>query len=333
MQSSKVDPQIDERIESLTNKYASHAFTFLMYYLVISVVIKGFTLDVNMYIYWDNVIVILLAFLYMIYRSAEEGATYNATTLNPINWKFIKGSLWISLLFGLFFTFYISGMVEHWDSFFSTIPIKIAGAVVISTLLQALTIFAVWLIDVIPTKRALRKAAELAGEPDAELPDDEELIKQSHIQDERIESINDKYAAHGFYAVVVYIMLSTMVKLLTLDVSLIAYYDSFVAAMGAAGYFSYMTLKNGIYEEPQLTKKDRVYNVAITAIGCLAFGMFTAFILIPMAENWAALLHTTGRKLIFGLLMAAFFCVGTHLISKAVDWYAKRQADRLSEPD
>jgi len=333
MQSSKSDPVVDERIEALTNKYASNAFTFLMYYLVISVVVKGFTLDVNIYIYWDNVIVMLLAALYMIYRSAEEGATYNATTLNPINWKFIKGSFWINLLFGLFITFYISGMVEHWDSFFSTIPIKIAGAVVIGILFTALMIFAVWLIDVIPTKRALRKAAELTGEPEAELPDDEELIKQSHIKDERIESINDKYAAHGFYAVVVYIILSTMVKFFTLDVSLITYYDAFVAAMGAAGYFSYKMMKDGIYEEPQLTKKDRVYNVAITAIGCLVFGMLTAFILFPMVENWAALLNTTGRKLSFGLLMAVLFGVGFHLIGKATDWYAKRQADRLSEPD
>lgn len=333
MQSSKVDPQVDERIESLTNKYASNAFTFMCYYIGISIVVKGFTLDVNMLIYWDNAIVLALAVIYMIYRSADEGAPVTPTTLNPLNWRLIKGTLLVGLIFGLFVTFFVSGMEERWDSFFSTIPIKIAGAAVIGVLFSAVFMFLVWLFDVIPNKRALRKAAELTGEPEAELPDDEELIKQSHIKDERIESINDKYAAHGFYAVVVYIILSTMVKFFTLDVSLITYYDAFVAAMGAAGYFSYKMMKDGIYEEPQLTKKDRVYNVAITAIGCLVFGMLTAFILFPMVENWAALLNTTGRKLSFGLLMAVLFGVGFHLIGKATDWYAKRQADRLSEPD
>ncbi len=333
MQSSKVDPQVDERIESLTNKYASNAFTFMCYYIGISIVVKGFTLDVNMLIYWDNAIVLALAVIYMIYRSADEGAPVTPTTLNPLNWRLIKGTLLVGLIFGLFVTFFVSGMEERWDYFFSTIPIKIAGAAVIGVLFSAVFMFLVWLFDVIPNKRALRKAAELTGEPEAELPDDEELIKQSHIKDERIESINDKYAAHGFYAVVVYIILSTMVKFFTLDVSLITYYDAFVAAMGAAGYFSYKMMKDGIYEEPQLTKKDRVYNVAITAIGCLVFGMLTAFILFPMVENWAALLNTTGRKLSFGLLMAVLFGVGFHLIGKATDWYAKRQADRLSEPD
>ncbi len=333
MQSSKVNPVIDERIESLTKKYASNAFMFLCYYIMISVVVKGFTLDVNLFIYWDNAIVMALAVIYMIYRSADEGATVSPATLNPTDWRSIQIFLVSGLLFGLFITFYIAGMEERWDSFFSTIPMKIVGAVVIGIIFSVLMIFLVWLFDVIPTKRALRKAAELAGEPEAELPDDEELIKQSHIKDERIESINDKYAAHGLYALFIYILLSTMVKFFTLDVSLIAYYDAFIAAIGGAGYFSYKMMKGGIYEELQLTKKDRVYNWFKTATASLAVGMLMAFVLFPMAENWAALLNTTGKKLSFGLVMSVIFGVGFHLIGKAADWYAKKQADRLSESD
>jgi len=257
MQSSKSVPVVDERIETLTNKYASNAFMFLCYYLFFSVIVKGFTLDVDLFIYWDNTIAMALASIYMIYRSAGQGATFAPATLNPISWKSIRIFLEVGLLFGLFVTFYVSGLEERWDLFFSTTPIKIAGAVFIGILFTALMIFVVWLIDVIPTKRALQKASELAGDPEAELPDDDELIKQSHIKDERIESINNKYAAHGLYALFIYILLSTMVKFFTLDVSLVAYYDAFVAMMAACGYFTWKMIREGVVgDTPEETQSS-----------------------------------------------------------------------------
>jgi hypothetical protein len=331
MKSPKNKPLVDERIEFLTNKYASDAFKSLVYYLGISIVIKSFTLDANIFIYWDNAIAIVFAVLYMIFRSAEEGAPVSPSTLNPMNWKSVQLFLVIGLIFGLFTTFYIAGMEERWDAFFSTVPIKIGGTVVIGVLFTVLMIFLVWLFDAIPTKRALKRAAELADEPEPELHYDDKFIKQSHIQDERIDSINNKYSAHGFYTVSIYILLSTIVKFLALNVSLIYYYDAFLAAMAAAGYFSIKMIRSGAYVEPELSQKDQRYNFIIITMACLAFGMFNAFITFPMAENWAELLNGQLRKISFGLLMAALFGIGYLIIGKAANYYAKKQADLLSE--
>ncbi len=333
MQSSKVEPQVDERIESLTNKYASNSFMFLCYYIFLSVIVKGFTLDVNLFIYWDNALAMALAMIYMIYRSADEGATVAPATLNPTDWRSIKIFLVSGLLFGLFITFYAAGMEERWDSFFSTIPIKIAGAVIIGILFTALMIFLVWLFDVIPTKRALRKAAELTGEPEAELPDEEELIKQSHIKDERIASINDKYAAHGFYALFIYILLSTMVKFFTLDVSLIAYYDAFVALMAACGYFTWKMIREGIVAGASEKTQSSIRSKVSQLLSFLAFGFFMSFLVLPMDEGRAATLDSFASRFTLGIVMAVLFGAGWSLLMKLFDRLAKKQADRLSGSD
>ncbi len=333
MQSSKVDPQIDERIESLTNKYASNAFTFMCYYIGISIVVKGFTLDVNMLIYWDNAIVLALAVIYMIYRSADEGAHVTPTTLNPLNWKLIKGTLFVGLIFGLFVTFFVSGMEERWDSFFSTIPIKIAGAAVIGVLFSAVFMFLVWLFDVIPNKRALRKASELTGEPEAELPDDEELIKQSHIKDERIESINDKYAAHGLYALLAYIPLSTMAKWFIPDVPIYAYYDAFLALMAACGYYTWKVIREGVVGDTPEKNKSSVRAKVSQLLSFLAFGFFMSFLVFPMDEGMAATLDSFTSRFTLGIAMAVLFGVGFHLLMNFMDRLARKRAEKLSDSD
>ena len=333
MQSSKVNPVIDERIESLTKKYASNAFMFLCYYIMISVVVKGFTLDVNLFIYWDNAIVMALAVIYMIYRSADEGATVSPATLNPTDWRSIQIFLVSGLLFGLFITFYVAGMEERWDSFFSTIPIKIAGAVIIGIIFSVLMILLVWLFDVIPTKRALRKAAELAGEPEAELPDHEELIKQSHIKDERIESINDKYAAHGLYVLLAYIPLSTMVKWFMPEVPIYAYYDAFLALMAACGYFTWKVIREDVVGDMPEKNQISIRAKATQLLAFLVFGFFMSFLVLPMDEGMAATLDSFASRFTLGIAMAVLFGVGWTLLMKLFDRLARKRADRLGGSD
>lgn len=110
---------------------------------------------------------------------------------------------------------------------------KLAGTVIFGFLFFLIMAVVIWLIDLLPTKMALRKASEMAGEPGGEYPDDEEVVKQSHINDERIDSITEKYAAHALYFLFRYISISTMVKFFITDVSMIVYYDALLAALAA----------------------------------------------------------------------------------------------------
>jgi uncharacterized protein YacL len=333
MQTSKSEPVVDERIESLTNRYASNAFNFLCYYLGISVVVKGFTLDVSMFIYWDNAIVMALAVIYMIYRSAEEGVPVTPTTLKPMKWTLIQGFLFIGLIMGLFITFYVAGMVEHWDTFFSSFPMKVTGATVIAVFFAVLMTFFTWLFDVIPTKRALRKAAELAEEQATELPDDDQLIKQSHIKDERIDSINDKYAARGLYVMLVYIPLSTLVKWFMLDVSMYMYYDAFLALMAACGYFIWKVIREDVFGDTPHERQSLIRTKAFQVLSFLTFGFFMSFLVFPMDEELVATLDSFTSRFILGIVIAVIFGVGCVLLMKLLDWLARKQAEKLSKSE
>ena len=88
----------DERIQSVTNKYAAKAFTFFAYYLGISIIVKSFTLDVNIFLYYDHALAMVIGAAYMIYRSANEGVAVAPSTVKVFNPGYIKGFTVGSLL-------------------------------------------------------------------------------------------------------------------------------------------------------------------------------------------------------------------------------------------
>lgn len=319
----------DERIDSITNKYAAYAFNFLVYYLGISIIIKSFTLDVNIFLYYDYVIAMVIGWAYMIYRSADEGVAVTPVSTKVFNPGYLKMFTVTSLFFGLFISFVISGMDERLAELMPGILEKLAGTVIFGLLFFLLMSVVVWLIDVLPTKLAFKKASELAGEPEGEFPEDEEVVKQSHIKDERIDSTTEKYTAHAFYFLFGYILFSTILKFFIPDLSLIVYYDAFLAAMVTAAYFSYYIIRAGVYHEPELSRQDKIKNGLISVTSYLAFGMFISFFVFPKADNWAILLDSAGLKIAFGLLMAAIFGIGMHLIGKVIDGYAKKRTKKL----
>lgn len=239
----------DERIDSITNKYAAYTFNFLAYYLVISIIIKSFTLDVNIFLYYDYALAMVIGMAYMIYRSADEGVAVAPVSTKVFNPGYLKMFTVTSLFMGLFISFVISGMEERLAALMPGIIEKLAGTAIFGLLFFLLMSAVVWLIDILPTKMAFRKASELAGEPDDELPTDEEVIKQSHIKDERIDSITEKYAAHALYFLFGYILFSTLAKYFSPDLSMIVYLDAFLVVMVAGGYFSYKILRAGVYGE------------------------------------------------------------------------------------
>jgi len=245
----------DERIESITNKYAAKAFYFIGYYVVISMIIISFTLDVNIFLYYDYAIAMVIGAAFMIYRSANEGVAVAPSAVKVFNPDYIKGFAVGSLLFGLFVAFFISGMDERLAVLMPGLLEKLVGTVVFGTLFFLLMSFAAWLIDVIPTRMAFRKAFELADEPGYELPDDEEVLKQSRVKDERIDFTIEKHSANAFYFLFGYILISTMVKFFITDVSMIVYFDVLLAAFVAGGYFTYKILQAGVYSEQKISKK------------------------------------------------------------------------------
>lgn len=328
MKKSVSKPVVDERVELITNKYAANAFMALGYYLFLSILLKSFILDVNIFVYWDNAISMVAAFLFMIYRSAGEGVPYAPGIFNK---KTIKGYGFVSVLFGAFVAFYISGMDERLTALMPGLLEKLAGSIVVGLMFFVVMVGVTWIIDVLPTKRAYLKASELAGEDDPKLPDEEEIIRQTHVEDERINITIQKYSAHALYFVIGYILLSTLIKILTLDVNMFYYYDAFMAAMGVLAYFSVNIMNAGIVDETKLDHKDKIKNGIISVTACLAFGMFVSFIIFPMSEEWSVLLDGIGIKISFGLLMAALFGAGMHLLGKASDWYTKKKASKLAD--
>lgn len=323
----------DERIESVTNKYAARTFNFLVYYLAISIIIKSFTLDVNIFLYYDYALAMVIGGLYMIYRSADKGVAVTPVSVKVFNPGYIKMFAVVSLFMGLFISFVLSGMDDRLAALMPGILEKLAGTIVFGLLFSLIMIAAIWVIDVLPTKMAFRKASELAGEPADELPDDEEVIKQSHVKDERIDSTIEKFAAHALYFLFGYILISTMVKFFIPDLSMIVYYDAFMATMAAGGYFTYKTLRAGVYGQQQVSKKQNVSEWLTFAASCLAFGLFVSFIVFPMDERLAVTLDSFSSKLLLGLIMAVFFGIGMVLFGKLFEWFANKSSDELMESD
>lgn len=221
-----------------------------------------------------------------------------------------------------------AGMDERLAALMPGILEKLAGTVIFGLLFFMLMSMIIWLIDVMPAKLAFRKASELAGEPEDELPDDKEVIKQSYVKDERIDSITEKYAAHALYLLFGYILLSTMVKFFIPDLSVIVYYDAFLAAMVAGGYFTCKLMRAGVYGEHHFGGKKNVSGWLTFAATCLAFGLFMSFLIFPGDEQPAAVLNSFGSKLLIGLVMASFFGIGMILIGRLFDWFGKKSSRR-----
>ncbi|MCH8556645.1 MAG: hypothetical protein LAT84_02430 [Balneolia bacterium] len=319
----------DERIESVTNKYAARALLIVVYYLVISIIIKSFTIDVNIFVYYDYAFALVAAGLYMIYRSASEGVAVHPGGLKVFNPDRAKGFAMISLLFGLFVTFIISGMDDRLTALMPGLWEKAAGALVFGFLFFLLLTAVLWIMDVFPTKMAFRKAAELSGESGKELPDEKEVIKQSHFKDERVDSAIEKYAAHALYFLFVYILLSNMVKMIALDVPMIYYFDAFIAVMMAGIYFTYNILRAGVYQEQPTGKKKKVSGWIKFAAACLLFGLVYTFVDILTDDGLAVTPETIGSKLLPALGMAALFGVLMVLIWR----FGKKNAEKLTESD
>jgi len=237
----------DERITSLINEIAAKAGIFLAYYLVISVVVKGFTIDTPFFLYWDAAIVMAFAGLYVIYRSAGKGVPVEPASDKLVDKTMFTGFGLTSILFGIFTVFFVVPRHDTWPEYFPGIMEKMIGVLVIAAAFFVMLVIVIWLMDYIPTKLAYKKSKELAGEEDDESDIGQFISIARTVKDERIESTLYTYAAHGFYVLFAYILVSTFVKSLTLDIPMWHYFDAFIAAMLAGGYLVIKMLKEVVF--------------------------------------------------------------------------------------
>lgn len=100
------------------------------------------------------------------------------------NPAYVKMFIITSLFMGLFISFIISEMDERLAALMPGLFEKLVGTVVLGLHFFLIMAAVIWQIDVLPAKIVLRKASALTGE----LPDNEEVVKQSHVKDERIDS-------------------------------------------------------------------------------------------------------------------------------------------------
>lgn len=62
-----------------------------------------------------------------------------------------------------------------------------------------------WLIDVLPTKLAFKRASELTGETEEKIPQIDDVITESEFRDERFDStIENVCSTRVLYSVFVY---------------------------------------------------------------------------------------------------------------------------------
>lgn len=317
----------DERVTSETIAYATKAFMFLSYYLVASVVIKGFTIDTPFFLYWDAVLVMALAGFYIIYRSAQKGAPVTPTSDKLIDTSLLTGFGLVSVLLGLFVIFFAVPKHEKWPAYFPGFTEKIIGALVIGFAFFVLMTVVLWLIDYIPTKLAFKKSKELTGDEEPEVLSDF-VGKAQKVTDERIESTIETYAAHGLYVLFPYILFSTLVKTFTLDIPVMHYYDAFIAAILAGTYFTFKTLRAGIFLNDMSSKSQKI-NLLGIIIGSLIFGFLMVFAVYPTDDNTVSEPVSFVSQLPDVLLSAAIFGLGMYLFGKLYHWYAHRNAGQL----
>ncbi len=238
----------DERIISYRNTIAARAGVFLAYYITLSVVVKGFIIDTPFFLYWDAAIAMVLAGAYVIYRSANSGVPVEPASDKIFDKKMMTGFGYASVILGIFVVFLVVPMHETWPEHFPGLTEKIIGVLAISAGFFVIMAISIWLIDYIPTKLAFAKSKELIGEEDDESTFDDFVNNSQKIKDERIESTLHTFAAHGFYFLFAYIIFSTLVKILTLDIPLWHYFDVFIAAIMAGGYFTIKMLLKDIID-------------------------------------------------------------------------------------
>lgn len=321
----------DERIEFVTNKYAAKALIFLTWYLFISVLIKSFTLDVNIFLYWDVTIALAVGFVYTIYRSAGEGVPIAPAATSILNPQMLRVFVIVSILFGLFITFNVSGMDERLSSLMPGFMEKFVATLIIGFLFFLLLTIMIWLIDILSTKVAFKKGSEMIDEPDSERTKPDKIITESTYRDERIDTTIEKYAADAFYFLSGYILFSSVLKLLIADIAMTVYADTFIAAMVAGGYFTFNMLKAGIYSEHKPSSKEKFSGWITFATSFLAAGMIMSFIVFPMDDQLAAKLDGITDKFFLGIILALLFGIGKILIEKVMDLYSRKRAEKLIE--
>jgi len=153
--------------------------------------------------------------------------------------------------------------------------------------------------------------------------------------DERIEQLHNRYTSYAFYGVLIYVMISTLVKMFVLDpnIPLMVFYDVFIVVMVGCAYITWKGIKEGTLSARDIKKEERVSYLTRMTIMSVIFGFFMAFFvfeldggLVAITENW---LQKTGTA----FMMAIYFGVALHFSMKWIARRSESNVDKMMEED
>ncbi|MDG5785855.1 hypothetical protein QA612_00010 [Evansella sp. AB-P1] len=84
--------------------------------------------------------------------------------------------------------------------------------------------------------------------------------REMEVIDGRIQALSERFASQGFYFLGGYVLLSTFVKLVFLDLNFVYYIDTFLVFLIACAYYTYRGIKNGIFipSEKNMLREKRL---------------------------------------------------------------------------
>ena len=142
------------------------------------------------------------------------------------------------------------------------------------------------------------------------------------IVDERIQALSEKFAAHGFYILGGYILLSTFIKLIFLDLNPVYFIDTFIVFLIACAYYTFRGVKSGLFlSAEQKQSKRRILKGII--VGAIFFGAFMTFI------NGSG--KSFKEQIIEFLFYSIFWGFCMYLWDKWTTQKSKKNADKLAE--
>lgn len=156
------------------------------------------------------------------------------------------------------------------------------------------------------------------------------------IEDERTESVGNKYGFHAFVILSAYVFLSIVLKPFIFDIHPLFYWDYGVIMIVAYLYMNYRMGREGVAMEPVVNPIERNFWPIIFKVWFpigLLFGSFIIFWVVPQVENWATFFSGMTEKTIGVVVISALFCIIMTIVLFLMDTipgnWAKKQAEQM----
>lgn len=140
-------------------------------------------------------------------------------------------------------------------------------------------------------------------------------MNEKKSDDEKNKILSNHFLSQSFFIVLIYIVISSLVKMAYLDWDMVYYIDTFIVVMIASGYFTIRGIQHGLFTQKEgQTNKKRVWFSHI--LGAVMFGVLMVWFL----ENET----TWTGKFIWFTFYSVFFGVGTYLFDRLISKFSTK---------